>query len=688
MKRIDESINSGKGFGTIRLFTIFILFMLLCAFFFIATDKVVAETSGDFDYQLINGDSEVEIMGYHGSGGNVVIPGMIDAKPVTSIGNNALSQCTSLISVTIPNSVNNIGNNAFFSCTSLTAVTIGSGVTTIGDDAFSRCTSLTNVTIPNNVTSIGVRAFSSCASLTSIDVDAANANYASVDGVLYNKAITYLIQCPGGKVGAIIPNSVTTIGAGAFSRCTSLTTVTIGIGVTLIGTGTFYQCTSLTSIDVDAANAFYASVDGVLYNKAITTLIKCPGGKVGAITIPNSVTSIEDNAFYQCTTLTSIDVDAANAFYASVDGVLYNKAITTLIKCPGGKNAVNSIPNSVTSIGNSAFSDCISLTTVTLGSGVNTIGDEAFYQCTNLTSVTIGSGVNNIGNYAFTGCTSLTSLTFLGLVAPTTIEENWILGLDTGIMGHANGASNFPSPGGVFHGLTMGTVISAVPPGVPTNFLTTPSNTQVTLTWQAPAINGGSAITGYKVYQSTTQTGTYSLIASPSGLNYTNTGLTNGQTYWYKVSAVNAQGEGAASNIANGTTPVATVPDEPQGMGAAPCADNVTVSWQVPVSDGGSAITGYKVLRGSNVTDLVVIGNTSVTTLNYIDEDVVAGQTYYYAVIAVNNIGNSAVPEPVSAVPKESGDGSSDSTWLYVGIGVAAVAIIGGAAFFLTRRKM
>ena len=191
-------------------------------------------------------------------------------------------------------------------------------VTSIGDDAFYGCTGLTSVTIPNSVTSIGSSAFSGCSGLTSIDVASDNSNYCSVDGVLFNKDKTTLIQYPGGKQGAYtIPNSVTSIGYAAFSGCSGLTSVTIPNSVTSIGAGAFNGCTGLTSV-----------------------------------TIPNSVTSIGDGAFSGCTGLTSIE-----------------------------------IPNSVTSIGR-----------------------WAFYGCSGLTSIEIPNSVTSIGDYAFLGCSSLTSL--------------------------------------------------------------------------------------------------------------------------------------------------------------------------------------------------------------------------------------------------------------------------------------
>jgi len=159
--------------------------------------------------------------------------------------------------------------------------------------------------------------------------------------------------------------------------------------------------------------------------------------------------------------------------------------------------------------------------------------------------VTIPSSVISIGDGAFSSCSSLTPMTFLGLVAPTNVGANWILSIGAGIRGHAYATSNFPAPGSVFNGLTMGTyipVVPGVPPGVPNDFSATSGNAQVVLAWTAPADNGSSSIIGYKVYRRSNANEPYALIASPSGLNYTNTGLTNGHNYWYKVSAVNAQG--------------------------------------------------------------------------------------------------------------------------------------------------
>ncbi|MCX6873760.1 MAG: leucine-rich repeat domain-containing protein, partial [Verrucomicrobia bacterium] len=230
-----------------------------------------AEQFGLFTYRVIGG-AEVEITGYPTTEvGAVAIPAEIDGKPVTSIG-----------------------NPAFFSCGWLTSVTI-----------------------PASVISIWDWAFDGCSGLTSIIVEGGNPSYSSLGGVLFNQSATRLIQCPEGLTGSYaIPASVTSIGDYAFSGCSGLTSVTIPASVTSIGDGAFDGCSGLT-----------------------------------VLTIPASVTSIGDGAFAGCRGLTSISVDDANPSYRSLDGVLFNKSVTRLIRYPGGLTGVYTIPASVTSIG-------------------------------------------------------------------------------------------------------------------------------------------------------------------------------------------------------------------------------------------------------------------------------------------------------------------------------------------------
>ena len=187
-------------------------------------------------------------------------------------------------------------------------------------------------------------------------------------------------------------------------------------------------------------------------------------------------------------------------------------------------------------------------------------GNYAFSSYSLLTAMTIPNSVISIGFGVFWNCANLTSISFLGLVAPTTIGLQWIKNTDAGIRGHAYSASNFPAPGNVWNGLTIGAIIpAATVPGSPTNLTATPANAKVVLAWTAPADNGGSDITEYKLYRSTASGGTYTHIASPSGLTYTNTGLTKGQIYHYKVSAISSAGESALTEEV-AATPIAPNP--------------------------------------------------------------------------------------------------------------------------------
>ena len=307
---------------------------------------------------------------------------------VTSIGSHAFSGCSSLISVTIPDSVTSIGGAAFLDCTSLTSVTIPDSVTSIGDNVFNGCTSLTSVTIPDSVTSIGKQAFMYCTSLTGVTIPD---SVTSIGDSAFSDCRSL--------TSVTIPGSVTSTGAAAFSHCTALTSVTILDSVTSIGSYAFYKCGSLTSVTIpDSVTSIgYSAFD------SCTSLT--------SVTIPNSVTSIGVGAFTLCTSLTGIWVAEGNSHYSSdASGVLFNKDKTTLVQCPGAF-AAYTIPDSVTIIGDSAFSHCTSLTSVTIPDSVTSIGNRAFADCTSLTSVTIPNSVTIIGDSAFSNCTSLTSVT-------------------------------------------------------------------------------------------------------------------------------------------------------------------------------------------------------------------------------------------------------------------------------------
>ena len=280
------------------------------------------------------------------------IKSVVIESGVTSIGNNAFSNCSGLSSVEIPDSVTSIGYSAFSSCSNLTSVEIPDGVTSIGYSAFSYCISLTSVKIPNSVTNIGYSAFSNCSGLSRIEIP--NSVTSIGDNVF--------VSC-NSLSSITIPNSITSIGQGAFAGCSNLASVEIPDSVTSIGSSAFSSCSSLTSVE-----------------------------------IPGSVTSIGQGTFSGCSNLTSVAIP---------DGVTRIEAFA-FSNCSGLTRV--EIPDSVTSIGDSAFQGCMSLTSVTIPDGVATIDVYAFSNCSRLTSITIPDSVTTICVGTFYNCGGLTSV--------------------------------------------------------------------------------------------------------------------------------------------------------------------------------------------------------------------------------------------------------------------------------------
>ena len=379
------------------------------------------DCSGLTSITIPNSVTSIDYGAFYGCSGltSVNIP-----NSVTSIGDYAFAYCSGLKSVTIPNSVTSIGgnvfegtawynnlpnglvyagkvaykykgtmpdntaivleegttgiaNNAFYNCSGLTTITIPNSVTTIGDAAFFGCYGLTSIEIPNSVTTIGGNAFYSCSGLTSIEIPN---SVTSISSFAFQGCI--------GLTSVTIPNSVTSIGDCAFGDCYGLTSIEIPNSVTRIGYYAFGRCSGLNSIEIPTSvtsigsDAFYGTAwygnqpNGLVYAGKVAYKYKGTMPDNTAIVLEEGTTVIADNAFYNCSGLTSV-----------------------------------TIPGSVTAIGGSAFHRCSGLTSVTIPNCVTSIGGRAFYECSGLTSITIPNSVTSIGSYAFEGCYSLTTAT-------------------------------------------------------------------------------------------------------------------------------------------------------------------------------------------------------------------------------------------------------------------------------------
>ena len=378
--------------------------------------------------------AECELISYDGSPTDIIIPATVTfgetELEVTSIGNYAFYECSSLTSIEIPSGVTSIGSEAFNACSSLTSIEIPSGVTSIGGSAFSGCSSLTNISFGENsqLTSIVDGAFYGCSSLTSIEIPS---GVTSIGSEAFRDCFSLTI--------IEIPSGVTSIGNGVFGDCYSLTGIEIPSGVTSIGDVAFYGCSSLTSIEIPSGVTSIGS--SAFYSCSSLRFIRCHAAEVPTtgemplgdcysiqnIQVPEaSVDDYKAASYWNEYNITKIypyfigeelvvDYDGYSLKYTAMED--YRCSVTCYAQ-PSEPTSIT-IPTTVTfgetelevtSIGGYAFNGCSSLTSIEIPSGVTSIGDAAFYSCKNLKNIDIPNSVISILGNAFSECSNLKSL--------------------------------------------------------------------------------------------------------------------------------------------------------------------------------------------------------------------------------------------------------------------------------------
>ena len=306
---------------------------------------------------------------------NVIIPDTYNDLPVTSVSDYAFEECTSLTSITIPDSVTSIGFEAFYGCYRLVEVINKSSL---------------NITLGSS--NNGYVAYYAKQVIT--DEKDSKLSKDENGFVTYNDGTDiWLISYEGSENNLTIPNNITKINQCVFFNCSSLTSITIPNSVTSIGSSAFYNCSSLNYNEYD--NALYLGNDDNQY----LFLIKAKSTDITSCNINENCRFIYSSAFYNCSSLTSITIPDS---VTSIGDWAFS-GFTSLTSI--------TIPDSVTSMGERAFSGCTSLTSIIIPNSVTSIGEYAFYGCTSLTSITIPNSVTSIGSSAFHGCTSLTSIT-------------------------------------------------------------------------------------------------------------------------------------------------------------------------------------------------------------------------------------------------------------------------------------
>ena len=494
--------------------------------------------------------------------------------------------------VVMQQGVTSIGDHAFWDCSGLTSVTIPDGVTSIGGGAFWDCAALTSVTIPGSVTNVGQDAFYNCSSLTDIYYGGYGTDWQKLNVSIPTSATVHFKDNIYGKGDCGInvtweltgDGTLTISGTGRISNyshdnnapwysCRAyIKRVVIQQGVRAIGDQAFYYCENLTSVTIPDS---VTSIGGSAFSG-------CSG--LTSVTIPDGVTSIGDYAFSDCSGLTSV-----------------------------------TIPSSVTSIGWRAFENCTALTFMTIPESVTYINGEVFSNCVRLARVTIPKSVTEISSKAFYYCDSLTDVYYAGTAA------------DWAKISISEGNEDL-----------LAAALHCKPTPLPAPTVTGGNDAQGRPTLKWNAVTGAAK---YEVYRALSKDGDYIKYSTVTGTSYTNTRyIENGNTYYYKVRALDANGTaGAWSSIVSVT--YKQILSAPTVTGGNDAQGRPTLKW--------NAVTGaakYEVYRarsrsGEYIKYSTVTG-TSYTNTSYIEN----GNTYYYKVRALDANGTAGAWSSIVSV--------------------------------------
>lgn len=299
--------------------------------------------------------ASVEIIGFAAFEGSLLESVEFAGQALESVEDEAFCRCRQIETIKFPKGTVSIGSRVFMECTSLKWADFPNSTERMGDSVFDSCLKLEYFDMPAKMSYIGNTVFYNCPALYDIRVADGNKSYMSVDGILFNKKQTELIQYPADKWESeyIIPDKVTTIAWYAFYRCTELEFVVIPKKVTNIGYQAFYGCERLTDISVDENNKNYKDIEGVLFDKEGSVLIQYPAGRDDeeVYEVPYGTVSIYPCAFYS----------------AEAEKII--------------------LPETLRSIGLNAFYRCKRLKTLVLSGSVERIGSKAFFSCDNLLDI-------------------------------------------------------------------------------------------------------------------------------------------------------------------------------------------------------------------------------------------------------------------------------------------------------------